>query len=66
VTFVNGQWAGEVSRDDADAAQALSSCPEVWDYLNQAGSEGWALVTATTRNETAEQVVDVHYLRKRS
>ena len=65
VTFVNGQWAGEVSRDDADAPQALSSCPEVWDYLNEAGSEGWALVAVTTRLETAEQIVDVLYLRKR-
>jgi hypothetical protein len=65
ITFVNGQWAGAVSRDDADAPQALASCPEVWDYLNQAGTEGWSLVAATTRIETAEQVVDVLYLRKR-
>jgi hypothetical protein len=65
ITFVNGQWAGEISRDDATAPQALNSCPEVWDYLNQAGREGWALVAATTRIEAAEQIVDVLYLRKK-
>ncbi|MCL7451612.1 MAG: hypothetical protein M8467_01025 [Anaerolineae bacterium] len=65
VTFVNGQWAGEISRDDADAPTALNSCPEVWDYLDQAGGEGWALVAVTTRIEAAEQVVDLLYLRKR-
>jgi hypothetical protein len=41
ITFVNGRWAGEVPRDDADAPQALSSCQELWSQLKQAGAGPW-------------------------
>ena len=64
VTFVNGAWAGSVAPAEADAQKALDSCPQVWDYLDQAGSSGWKLVTVTTRVQDGGQIVDVLYLRR--
>jgi hypothetical protein len=80
VTFVNGQWAGSVPSGDPNPQKALNSCPEVWIYLNQAGAEGWQLVSVTTRvqeggppssaiggqpsSAIGGQVVDVLYLRR--
>lgn len=64
VTFVNGQWAGRIPKTEPDVQRAFNSCPEVWDYLNQAGAEGWDLVAVTTRMEDQGGVVDVLYLKR--
>ncbi len=66
VTYVNGAWIGQLSETFSDAQKALDSCPEVWDYLDQAGAEGWELVTVTTRTQEGGQIVDVLYLRRAS
>jgi hypothetical protein len=65
MTFADGVWLGEVAQDAADVVAAFESCPQVWDYLNEAGAEGWEMVAATTRVEGAGAVVDVIYLRRR-
>jgi hypothetical protein len=65
VTFANGQWLGEVPQSASNIQEAFASCPEVWEHLNQAGAEGWKLVTATTRIQDSGQIVDVLYLRRR-
>jgi len=65
VTFVNGQWVGQVPPTDPDSQRALSSCPEVWSYLNRAGAEGWELVAVTSRLQDENQIVDQLYLRRR-
>ena len=65
VTFANGQWLGEVPQTDPDVQKAFHSCPEVWSYLNQAGTDRWRLVTVTTRTQEQGQIVDVLYLRRR-
>jgi hypothetical protein len=54
VTFANGEWQGSVALSSGDSQAALDSCPEVWDYLNQAGRVGWQLVSAATATITAE------------
>jgi hypothetical protein len=64
VTFANGRWLGEMPPDHEDVQLAFSSCPAVWEYLNQAGAEGWDLVAVTTRAEPQGQVVDVLYLKR--
>lgn len=46
VTFVNGEWQGAVDPTIEDPNAALNSCPTAWDYLNQAGRDGWELVAA--------------------
>ncbi|NLF66073.1 MAG: hypothetical protein GX579_15890 [Chloroflexi bacterium] len=46
VTFVNGEWQGTVDPAAEDPNAALGSCPTAWDYLNQAGQDGWELVGA--------------------
>jgi hypothetical protein len=54
VTFVNGEWQGTVALNSGDTQAALDSCPQVWDYLNQAGRAGWQLITATGSTMTNE------------
>lgn len=54
VTFVNGQWQGTVALSSGDPQAALSSCLDVWDYLEQAGRAGWQLVTAANATITTE------------
>jgi hypothetical protein len=44
VTFVNGVWVGVLQPATNDHEAALNSCPMVWDYLQDAGREGWELV----------------------
>jgi hypothetical protein len=66
VTFVNGQWAGSIPNTGDDPQTAFLSCPEVWMFLNQAGAEGWDLVSVTSRVQDEAQIVDVLYLRRRS
>ena len=45
VTFVNGQWQGELP---PNATSALETCPKLWDFLQNAGQNGWDLITVTT------------------
>ena len=56
VTFANGEWQGSV------ALNALDSCPQVWDYLNQVGRAGWQLIAAANATITNEgQTSQVSY-----
>src|SRR4029078_3662744 len=54
VTFANGEWQGTVALSSGDSQAALDSCPQVWDYLAQAGRAGWQLVTAANATITQE------------
>ncbi len=66
VTFVNGDWLGGVPAGD-DMAAALESCPNVWEYLDGVGREGWELVSVVTHPQAqAEAVQDVLYLKRPS
>jgi hypothetical protein len=54
VTFANGEWQGTVALSSGDSQAALDSCPQVWDYLNEAGRVGWQLITAVNATITHE------------
>jgi hypothetical protein len=54
VTFANGEWQGSVALSSGDSQAALDSCPQVWDYLNEAGRVGWQLITAVNATITNE------------
>jgi hypothetical protein len=54
VTFANGEWQGTVPLSSGDSQASLDSCPQVWDYLAQAGRAGWQLVTAANATITNE------------
>jgi len=54
VTFANGQWQGTIAIGAGDTQAALDSCPQVWDYLEQAGRAGWQLITAANATVTSE------------
>lgn len=45
VTFVNGEWVGDPDVLEV-REQMFDSCPNLWDFLNQMGPEGWELVAA--------------------
>lgn len=66
VTFVNGEWLGSGPLG-TDANAALESCPNVWAYLGEAGSNGWELVSVVSHPQTqAEAVQDMLYLKRPS
>ena len=48
LTFINGQWQGE---RPANSPGALESCPNLWEFLQEAGESGWELVTVTSARD---------------
>jgi hypothetical protein len=66
VTFVNGAWRGSAPVSE-DTSAALESCPNVWDYLQQAGRDGWELVGTTTSPQSEPGAVQhTLYLKRPS
>ena len=63
VTFVNGTWMGSVSPETGDHDAAFNSCPVVWDYLQEAGREGWELVGAFS-SPSASDNLEKLYLKR--
>ena len=63
ITFVDGKWQGKIAPSPDHEQEAWKTCPEVWDYSRQAGSEGWELVAATavTTKESTHQLL---YLKR--
>jgi hypothetical protein len=55
VTWVNGRWEGSIGIERGDPQRALDSCPQLWDYLNTAGSEGWQMTGAVNGTVTHGQ-----------
>lgn len=41
ILSANGHWQGEIERGEEGA---LESCPSMFDYLAEAGAQGWDLV----------------------
>ena len=64
VTFVNGSWLGEVAPSAENFEAALASCPAVWDYLQEAGREGWELVGAHDLQTTGETLEKLYLKRQ--
>ena len=66
VTFVNGAWRGRVPMN-FDTSESLESCPNVWDYLQEAGRDGWELVSVITHQQKQQEaVLDMLYLKRPS
>jgi hypothetical protein len=64
VTFVNGDWQGRVSIAEASGqTDPFASCPNVWDYLQRVGPDGWELISAVT-HERPDASYDVLYLKR--
>jgi len=42
VAYLNGAWQGTAEPKDE---KAIDSCPRIWDWLNEVGSEGWQLTS---------------------
>lgn len=66
VTFANGVWQGSAPMS-ADTTASLESCLNVWDYLRDAGRDGWELVSVVTHPQAQpEAVQDMIYLKRPS
>ena len=68
VTFVNGVWRGRVPLGEgADTSALLESCPQVWEFLREAGRDGWELVSVVTHpQEKQSDAQDTLYLKRPS
>ena len=67
VTWVNGEWVGKVSFSSASPEEALMSCPDVWDFLNEKGAGGWDLTTVDSsvlRSGDGETRFSTLYLKR--
>lgn len=60
VTFANGQWLGADIPEAERTHKDVETCLLVWEYLNQAGAEGWELVSIL---ETPSQVKNQPHVR---
>jgi hypothetical protein len=63
VTFGNGQWQGTVPLDCGDPQKALDSCPLMWVFLQEAGKNGWELVSAVDTG-TPENHYQILFLKR--
>ncbi len=62
VTFVNGEWAGNKPLDPARVEESLAACSSTWDYLHDAGREGWELVATNVAAQTPPR--ELLYLKR--
>lgn len=60
ITFANGQWLGADIPEGERVPKDVEACPMFIDYLNQAGAEGWELVSVL---ETISQVKGQPHVR---
>ena len=58
LTFVNDEWQGMLP---PNAAGALDTCPNLWDFLQEVGASGWELVAVNT---TEEEALTTLYLKR--
>jgi hypothetical protein len=58
VTFINGQWQGDVP---SNATGALETCPHLHEFLQEAGEGGWELISVTS---TADDKLTTLYLKR--
>ena len=66
VTFVNGAWHGSAPIS-GDTNASLESCPNVWEYLREAGRDGWELVSVVSHPQPQQEAVqDMLYLKRPS
>jgi len=62
VTFINGEWQGELP---PNANGALETCPPLWDFLQEAGANGWELV-AVTNTSKPDELATLYLKREKS
>ena len=61
VTFVNGRWQGDLS---PDAAGALETCPDLWEFLQRVGNSVWELMSVTSDQVEGEAILTTLYLKR--
>ena len=54
ITYVNGAWKGE-----GDASnEKMNTCPNVWQYINERGKDGWEIASSHGYEVVAGDVQD--------
>lgn len=68
VPFVNAGWLGRTPLGGGrETGELLESCPQVREYLQTAGREGWELVAVASHpQENPADVRDTLYLKRPS
>ena len=61
VTFVNGRWQGDLA---PDSPGALETCPDLWEFLQRVGTNGWELVSVTSDQIEGEAILTTLYLKR--
>jgi hypothetical protein len=61
VTFVNGRWQGDLA---PDSPGALETCPDLWEFLQRVGTNGWELVSVTSDQVEGEAILTTLYLKR--
>lgn len=66
VTWINGEWNGQVAvSSGADDQAKMDSCPLVWQWLQTVGAQGWELVSVVQKPAQASMFQTL-YLRRPS
>jgi hypothetical protein len=63
VTFVNGEWQGDRPMQPDHVDESLRSCSLEWEFLRDAGSDGWELV-GLAQGIGGDNTARVLYLRR--
>jgi hypothetical protein len=65
VTFVNAQWAGRVSLEEASrSAKPFESCETLADWLQDQGRQGWELVSVTVETAGGQNLTRLYLKRE--
>lgn len=66
VTFANGTWLGADIPESKRKQEDVLTCPLMWEYLAEAGTNGWELVTIleTPTGHKGDQKVRTYFLKR--
>jgi hypothetical protein len=66
VTFSNGEWLGDDIPEAQRKQEDVLKCPLMWEFLANAGAEGWELVTVLEAPPTRFGTVRTYFLKRRA
>ena len=65
VTFVNGAWLGDDIPETERKPDDILACPLMWEFLADAGADGWELVSDLETSVGKQVPVRTYYLKRR-
>ena len=65
VTFSNGTWLGNDIPESQRKQEDILACPLMWEFLADAGADGWELVSVLESSAGKQVPVRTYYLKRR-